>query len=82
MHAMSAGLRAKDTSTLERIYDHFRSIGVDPEKVAPYFIAPKSCIIALLDHIRESYGSTASYLETKAGISSQTLSLLKKELLE
>ena len=67
---------------LEKIYDHFRSIGIDPEKVAPYFIAPKASIIALLDHIREIYGSAANYLETKAGVSSETLSRLKQELLE
>ena len=67
---------------LEKIYNHFRSIGVDPEKVAPYFIAPKSCMIALLDHIRETYGSATNYLETKARISSETLSFLKQELLE
>jgi protein-tyrosine phosphatase len=67
---------------LERIFDHVRSFGIDPEKVAPYFTAPRECIVALLDHIREKYGSTAGYLETRAGVARKTLSQIKELLLE
>ena len=67
---------------LERINEWIRGIGVDPEAVAPYFTAPRECIIACLDHIREVYGSAADYLRTKAGINDEKLGLLKDQLLE
>jgi protein-tyrosine phosphatase len=67
---------------LEKINERIREMGVDPEKVAPYFTAPRSAIVAFVDHIRKSYGSTSDYLMTKAGVNKKTLELLKKELLD
>lgn len=67
---------------LEKINERIREMGVDPEKVAPYFTAPRNAIIAFVDHIRKSYGSASDYLMTKAGVSKKTLELLKKELLD
>lgn len=66
----------------KKVYEKIESYGVDPEKVAPYFTAPKECIVILLDHIRENYSSAESYLRTRAGVSEETLALLKQELLE
>jgi protein-tyrosine phosphatase len=57
------------------------SYGVDPDIVFPYLTAPRECIIAVLEHIREKYGSAAEYLETKAGVSRKTQDDLKKKLL-
>ena len=62
--------------------DSTRANGVDPEKVAPYFTAPRNAIVTFVDHIRKSYGSTSDYLMTKAGVNKKTLELLKKELLD
>ncbi len=69
-------------NVLEKMYRQVESIGLDPEKVAPYFTAIKESIIALLDHLRKTYGSVQDYLITKAGITEKTLSLLKQELLQ
>jgi protein-tyrosine phosphatase len=67
---------------LERIYAQIRSLGVDPEKVAPYFTAPKSAIVALLKYILTTYGSAADYLNNKAGIGPKVLNRLKGDFLE
>jgi protein-tyrosine phosphatase len=67
---------------LEKINERVRAMGVDPEKVAPYFTAPRSAIVAFVDHIRKSYGSASEYLLTRAGVNKKTLELLKKELLD
>ena len=67
---------------LERIYDQIRAYGVDPKKVASYFTAPKSAIVALLEHIRAIYGSAVYYLKYKAGVDERVLNQLKEELLE
>jgi len=67
---------------LPRIYERLESAGVDSKKAEPYFTAPRECILALLDHIRGKYTSAENYLITRAGISEQTLALLRRELLE
>jgi len=67
---------------LKKIYAQIESYGVDPAKVAPYFTAPQSAILALLEHIRKTYGSAEDYLKNKAGIEEKVINRLKAELLE
>ena len=67
---------------LKKVSERVESFGVEPEKVLPYFTAPRECIDSLLDHIRETYGSADNYLRTRAKVSDDTLALLKQELLE
>ncbi len=64
------------------IHERIKALGIDPDDVAPYFTAPRNAIVAFVNHIRETYGSAAEYLRTKAGISNKTLAVLKKELLD
>jgi protein-tyrosine phosphatase len=67
---------------LEKINERIRAMGVDPEKVAPYFTAPRNAIVAFINHIRKRYGSAAEYLMTRAGVNKNKLELLKEELLD
>jgi len=67
---------------LKKIYDYMRAFGINPEKVAPYFTAPREGMVSLLDHIRRAYGSATNYLKTKGGVRDETLSRLKQALLE
>ncbi len=67
---------------LPKIYNYFSSFGVDKEKLVPYLTAPRAAIIAILDHIRIKYGSAVDYLINKAGVSQETIGLLKQEMLE
>ncbi len=70
------------TGVLEKIYARIRSLGVNPQQVAPYFTAPKNAIVAFIGHIRQTYGSAAGYLRTKAGIEQKAINQLKEDLLE
>ena len=63
---------------LDKIYEYIRYIGIDPEKVAPYFTAPRECIVSMLNHLHQTYGSATNYLNTRAGVSQETLALLKQ----
>jgi len=66
----------------EKINERIRSRGVDPENVALYYTATPRFFVPVINHIREAYGSSTNYLRAKAGISGETLALLKQELLE
>jgi len=66
----------------QKINDALRPLGVDLSKVEPYFTAPKSRIRALLQYVDDHYGSAVDYLVKKAGVSEETLALLKDALLE
>ena len=67
---------------LEKIYDQIRSLGVDPNKIASYFTAPKNAIVSVLEHIRTTYGSATEYLRYKAGVDDKVLNQLSRDLLE
>lgn len=67
---------------LKMINERIKALGIDPEKVAPYFTAPRNAIVALVDHIRNTYGSAQAYLRTKAGIGENDLKALKQQLLD
>jgi protein-tyrosine phosphatase len=57
------------------------SYGVNPDKLVSYLTAPLDCIHALIDHIRNNYGSASDYLAKKAGVKKETQELLKQKLL-
>jgi protein-tyrosine phosphatase len=67
---------------LKMINERIVAMGIDPQKVAPYFTAPRNAIVALINHIRTTYGSATNYLQTRAGISPNRLERLKNELLD
>ena len=66
---------------LSGIYKLIASYGVEPDKLIPYLTAPLDCIHALIDHIRNNYGSASDYLAQKAGVEKETQELLKEKLL-
>lgn len=67
---------------MDQINARIRSYGLDPQKLKPYFSAPKEAIIALLDHLKKQYGSAQDYLIKKAGLDEGLILSLKEELLE
>ncbi len=64
------------------IYSRIRSYGVDPERIAGYFAAPRECIVAMLDHLRNAHGSAARFLTTRCGVPPKTIEDLRDALLE
>ena len=67
---------------LDRIYAQFESSGIDRKIISPYFTAPQYCIEALLSHLKETYGSCADYLKSKAGVTEEMLAAIRAQLLE
>ena len=67
---------------VNQIYAQFDDLGIDREKISPYFSAPRYCIEAMLAHLHEKYGSPIGYLKSKAGVTDEMLRKIKEELLE
>lgn len=67
---------------LEKIYTYIRSLDIDPERVSPYFTAPKECIISLIRHINCHYGSVYNYFLKKSDLNKKTFASLKNNLLD
>ena len=67
---------------LPKLYSYFSSFGIKKENLLPYLTAPRAAIIALLDHLRHTYGSAVDYLKNRAGVSQKTLDQLKQKMLE
>jgi protein-tyrosine phosphatase len=65
-----------------KVYKRIEAYGVDPQRLSPYFTAPRECISALLHHLRDQYGSVSHYLKTRAGLKDETLAVLRQEMLE
>ena len=67
---------------LEKLFVYFKTYGIERDQISPYLTAPKDAIIALLDHIRDQYGSAENYLITMGGVNSGTIRSLRRDLLE
>ena len=64
------------------LYAKFDAVGIDREKISPYFSAPRYCIEALLAHLHEKYGSPVEYLKIKEGVTEKMLEEIRGQLLE
>ena len=67
---------------LERLNERLRQRGIDPEKLKPYYTAPKIFMTSLLEHLRATYGGPESYLRRHVGLEQETLEALRSQLLE
>ena len=78
-HALSNIYNAKQTQTIK---DNLKKIGVDPEKLIDYLTAPKTAIVATIEHINKKYGSARDYLVNKANVKAVWIEQLEEDLLE
>jgi protein-tyrosine phosphatase len=67
---------------MPKLYSYFSSFGIAKKNLRPYLTASRAAIIALLEHIRVTYGSALDYLTAKAGIPPKTIETLKQNLLD
>jgi len=67
---------------LDRLNENMRKRGLDPEKLKPWFTAPKVCITGLLDHLHAAYGGPEAYLREHVKLSDETIQSLRDQLLE
>ena len=73
---------ACNAERLQSIYAGFAALGIGPERAAPYLQAPREPLVALLEHLKKTYGSIEDYLMKKAGLERTTLRSLRMGLLE
>jgi protein-tyrosine phosphatase len=66
---------------LQKIFTQIRSLGIDPEKLSAYFTAPRSAILAAINHLRTTYGSAVGYLQNQAGVDGKSIDSLRNDLL-
>jgi protein-tyrosine phosphatase len=67
---------------LQPIYAKFAAMGITAERAAPYLQAPREPLVALLAHLKKTYGTIENYLLSKAGLDRTTLTALHKRLLQ
>ena len=73
---------ACNAERLHSIYAGFAALGIGPERAAPYLQAPREPLVALLEHLKKTYGAIEDYLIKKAGLERTTLRALQAGLLE
>ena len=78
-HALSNLYNAEQTRNIQ---DKLRKMGVDPEKLVDYLTAPKTAIVAVIEHINKKYGSARDYLVNKANVKAVWIEKLEDDLLE
>jgi len=67
---------------LKPIYAKFAAMGIGYEKAAPYLQAPIEPLVAMLDHLKKSYGTIEDYLLTQAKLDKKTLRAIHSGLLQ
>lgn len=71
-----------NAKVVKMIFERLAKTGVDTEKAAPYFTAPKEAMTAMFDHLRKTYGGIEGYLIEYAGLEHEILESLRNSLLE
>lgn len=66
---------------VQPLFDTLASLGIDREMAAPYLQAPVEPLAALLDYLKDRYGTVEDYLLTQAEMQRPTLSKLRNILL-
>ncbi len=64
------------------IQNNLRKVGVDPEKLMDYLMAPKTAIVAAIEHITKTYGSARDYLIQKAKVKTVWIENFAEDMLE
>ncbi|MBW1864548.1 MAG: tyrosine-protein phosphatase [Deltaproteobacteria bacterium] len=77
-HALSNRYNAKQ---IQNIQDNLRKMGVDPEKLMDYLTAPKTAIVAVIEHITKKYGSAKGYLIQKANVKMTWIEKFEEDML-
>ena len=67
---------------VQPLFDKLASLGIDREMAAPYLQAPVEPLAALLEYMKDRYGTVEDYLLTRADMHPSTLSKLKTLLLQ
>ena len=78
-HALSNIYNAEQTKSIR---ERLRKIGVNPDALMDYLTAPKTAIVALIEHINRKYGCARDYLLQRAKVNPAWIERLQAEMLE
>ena len=67
---------------VQPLFDKLATLGVEPEMAVPYLQAPAEPLAAMLEYLRNRYGTVEDYLLTRAEMEYSTLSTLRTLLLQ
>ena len=67
---------------VQPLFDKLATFGVEPEEAVSYLQAPAEPLAAMLEYLKNSYGSVENYLLSRAEMRRPTLSALKALLLQ
>jgi protein-tyrosine phosphatase len=67
---------------VQPLFDKLATLGVEPEMAVPYLQAPAEPLAAMLEHLKNKYGTIEDYLLGQAEMRRTTLSTLKTLLLQ
>ena len=67
---------------IQQIEKMLRKVGVDPDKLTDYLTAPKTAMVAVIEHINKKYGTAKDYLLQKANVQVSWIDKLEEEMLE
>jgi protein-tyrosine phosphatase len=73
-----APIAARVDSSLDRV----KKLGITVETLQPMLVADPALLSAALEHLDRTYGSIEAYLVKRAGVSPETLSELRRDLIE
>ena len=66
---------------VQPLFDKLAALGIDRQMAAPYLQAPVEPLAALLEYLKDRYGTVEDYLLTRADMQASTLSELRARLL-
>ena len=66
---------------VQPLFDKLATLGVEPEMAVPYLQAPAEPLAAMLEYLKNRYGTVEDYLLNRAEMEHSTLSTLKTILL-
>jgi len=78
-HALSNIYNAEQIQQIEK---SLRKVGVDPDKLTDYLTAPKTAMVAVIEHINKKYGTAKDYLLQKANVQVSWIDQLEEDMLE
>ena len=71
-----------NANRVQPLFDKLATLGVEPEAAVPYLQAPVEPLAAMLEYLKNTYGSVEDYLLSRAEMQRPTLSALKALLLQ
>jgi protein-tyrosine phosphatase len=78
-HQLSTACNAE---RVQPMFARLKTLGIEPEQANPYLNAPVDPLAAVIEHLKNTYGTVEDYLLIKGGLEQKTLTALRELLLQ